>query len=154
MNNPINNQVFDTRDLIDYQNDLAQEIVDIWNDENPEFEATDISDILGTNGYEFTQDAAESWENFSDTNRVELEHYKAISDFCDELSGSPDYTYGESVVSDDYFTEYTQELLEDCGYIPKDFPSWIELDWEKTASNVKQDYTSANFENQTYWIRA
>ena len=40
--------------------------------------------------------------------------------------------------------DFTQNLLDDLGYIPKDFPSWIEIDWEATASNVMQDYVESH----------
>lgn len=154
MNNPICSTQFDSRDLIDYQNELAEELVNLWNDSNPEFEANGIEDILGTGGYEFAQDAAEAWEIFADENDKELEHYKNICDFCDELSSSPDFNYGEAIIADSYFTEYTEDLLKDCGYIPQNFPSWIVLDFEATAENVQKDYRSADFDGETYWIRA
>lgn len=57
------------------------------------------------------------------------------------------------LINSDYFTEYTRDLLEDCGYIPKDFPSWIEVDWEVSAENVKIDYTTIDIEDETYYYR-
>jgi hypothetical protein len=91
-------------------------------------------------GASFTDDAAE---------------YNALVEFRDELSGYlADWQYGEALIRDDHFTEYTRELLKDVGYIPRDFPSWIEIDWEKTAENVRQDYTSAELDGTTYWGRS
>ena len=61
--------------------------------------------------------------------------------------------YPVTLVRDSYFTDYAQELVEECGYISKDFPSWIEVDWEATARNVRMDYTPADFDGVTYWFR-
>ena len=64
-----------------------------------------------------------------------------------------DWKYGEILIRDDYFTDYTRELLEDCGTIPRDLPWWVEIDWEATARNVRADYTAVDFDGVTYWIR-
>lgn len=61
--------------------------------------------------------------------------------------------YPSSLIHDAYFTAYTKELLEDCGTIPKDLPEWVYIDWDKTAHNVKQDYTPFEIAGQTYWTR-
>jgi antirestriction protein len=40
--------------------------------------------------------------------------------------------------------DFTIELLESCGDIPKDLPSYIQIDWEGTARNIMYDYSEAN----------
>jgi hypothetical protein len=52
-----------------------------------------------------------------------------------------------------YFTTYARDLLEDCGTIPRDLPSWVEIDWEATARNVRIDYTPVEIDGATYWYR-
>lgn len=37
--------------------------------------------------------------------------------------------------------DFTQELLESCGDIPKDLPAYIHIDWEATAYDIMMDYT-------------
>ena len=148
MKNPINKNVFDTRDLIEYKEFLESEICDIINDEinDSEHEALDIDECI-------------DWTNKQDEPRcytadIEIEHYNKIKDFCEELENyAPDFTYGEAVIHEDYFTEYCEELLKDCGYIPENFPSWICLDFEETAENMKVDYASIDYGNETYYIR-
>lgn len=49
--------------------------------------------------------------------------------------------YNGSFNSDE---DFTQNLLDDLGYIPKDFPSWIEIDWDATANNVMQEYIESS----------
>lgn len=61
--------------------------------------------------------------------------------------------YPLTLIHDAYFTEYTQELLEDCGTIPGDFPAWIAIDWERTADALQEDYTPVEINGLTYWTR-
>jgi len=58
------------------------------------------------------------------------------------------------LVNDSHFAEYAEELCEDCGYISSGFPSWIEIDWEATADNLKADYASADLGGETFWYRS
>ena len=39
--------------------------------------------------------------------------------------------------------EFAQNLAEDCGEVPRDMPSWIEIDWEKSWDNLDYDYTQS-----------
>jgi hypothetical protein len=61
--------------------------------------------------------------------------------------------YPASLIADRYFTDYARELLEDCGTIPADLPTWVEIDWEATARNVRMDYTPVTVDGYTYWTR-
>ena len=37
---------------------------------------------------------------------------------------------------------FAEELCQDCGYITRELPSWIEIDWQKTWDNaLSYDYT-------------
>ena len=46
-----------------------------------------------------------------------------------------------------------KDPLEDLGYIPKDFPSWIEIDWTSTIYNVLQDYSEVTYQGTEYFYR-
>ena len=37
--------------------------------------------------------------------------------------------------------DFVQQLLEDCGSLPSDLPSYIHIDWERTARDIMSDYT-------------
>ena len=37
--------------------------------------------------------------------------------------------------------DFAQQLLEDCGSLPSDLPSYIHIDWERTARDIMFDYT-------------
>ena len=156
MNNPICNTVFYTLKLIDYKDYLAEALVDNWNslEETRDLTAYSIEDIFSTSGYEFANNAKEAFEVFEDEFEAEITEYKKIATFCEEMSNCSDFYYGETVIHEDYFTEYTEEMLKDCGYFPKDIPSWIVIDFEATAENVKQDYSEFMYEGDRYYIRS
>jgi antirestriction protein len=40
--------------------------------------------------------------------------------------------------------DFAQQLLEDCGEIPKDLPSYVVIDWEATARQIMWDYSEHN----------
>ena len=61
--------------------------------------------------------------------------------------------YPLTLVSERVWVDYVREMLEDCGYIPADLSSWIELDWKATARNVRVDYTPVDYNGTTYWYR-
>ena len=39
--------------------------------------------------------------------------------------------------------EFAQQIAEDCGDVPRDLPSWIEIDWEKSWDNLDYDYVES-----------
>ena len=134
----------DTRDLIEKRDELKQQILDSFLEtfEHYEDQTYDFDDIL------FEEEEIQSWkEDWED----ELKEIEEIDKIEDELGS--EFDYGVTLVHEDYFEEYTEELLIDCGYISKDFPSWIEIDWEATANNVKQDYTEVEYQGETYYGR-
>jgi len=53
-------------------------------------------------------------------------------------------------IHDDDFEDYVQELVRD---IHGEIESWIVIDWESTASNIKYDYTLITIEGEDYWFR-
>ena len=61
--------------------------------------------------------------------------------------------YPVTLIDDMHFTDYARELLEECGTIPRDLPSWVEIDWDATARNVRMDYTPVDINGRTYWYR-
>jgi len=102
MQSPVNNSVFDSRDLIEYRDFLASELVDNFNtiliEENEE--AEEISDISEV---DFENEA------FSEMYSEEIEEYEQVNDFCEELSNyAADFEHGESIIHSDYFEDYAR----------------------------------------------
>jgi hypothetical protein len=92
----------------------------------------------------------QGWEDQNPEDAAEL---AALSNLAEDGEGAADWTYGETLIRDDYFTEYVREMLKDCGEIPRDLPHYIAVDWHKTANNVRVDYFDVDFDGVTYWIR-
>ena len=137
--------ILDTRDLAERREALKQEILDSFLENFPHYEemTESFEDIR------FEEEEIESWkEDFED----ELKEIEEIDDVENELGS--EFEYGVTLVDVDDWEEYVEELLEDIGYIPKDFPSWIEIDWEATANNVKVDYTEVTYQGNSYLGRS
>ena len=82
----------------------------------------------------------------------ELDSLRALAK---ESSGSPDWTFGETLIRDYYFETYARELAEDIGAVKAD-ASWPNnfIDWEAAADALKEDYRMVDFGGEEYWIRA
>lgn len=87
-----------------------------------------------------------------ETEKAEL---KALEALQEEAEGySDDWKYGATLIRDSYFTEYAQELAEDIGAIDRNAKWPLQhIDWEAAADELKQDYTSVEFDGTTYWVR-
>jgi hypothetical protein len=141
--------IIDTRDLAERRDELKTRILDAFNytfftelDCCPDIET--LSDNIPENATKEDKELFFSdWKDeINEINEIdEIEHY------C------PDFEFGCTLIHYDYFTEYTKELLIDCGYISKDFPTWIEIDWNATAENVMYDYSEINYRGETYLFR-
>lgn len=86
----------------------------------------------------------------------EKEELENLCRLRDDLEGyCSDWKYGVTLIRDSYFREYAEELVKDIGDLPKDLPWYIEsnIDWKGVADDVRQDYTSGDFDGVTYWAR-
>lgn len=149
MSNPINRQVFDSRDLIQYRDEIANDIVNLYNDYMTDIDEDwdEISDIEDINFDE---------QEFVEANQDEIEEYVAIRNFCNEISDyCSDFEWGASIIHEDYFEDYCRELVEDIGYLPKNLPEYIEnnINWEGVADDLMVDYSEAEYNGDTYYFR-
>jgi hypothetical protein len=93
-------------------------------------------------------------ENQGELDVDEQAELAALNALQSEAEGyAPDWRYGATLIRDSYFVEYCEEMLKDCGDLPKDIPHYIEIDWAATARNIQVDYTSVEFDGVTYWVR-
>jgi len=134
----------DTRDLNEKREELKTQIFDAFIEEFPQYEEI-------TESYEDINFDEEEIQGFLDLWNDEIEEIKEIDNIEDECS---EFNFGETLINEDYFTEYVKELLTDCGYISSDFPHWIEINWEETASNVMQEYSELEYQGQTFYFRS
>ncbi len=83
------------------------------------------------------------------------EQLEPLVSLAGEAGGSPDWSYGETLIADSYFTEYAEQLADDLGYINKDVQWPYDcIDWDRAADNLKMDYFSVDFDGETFWIRS
>lgn len=88
-------------------------------------------------------------EKFSEENGLDI----YINEAYIENVGT-EYAKAEDV-SEAYQGEYetdvdfVQQLVEECGDLPKDLPAYIHIDWEGTARDIMMDY----FEVNGYYFR-
>jgi len=99
----------------------------------------------------------EELESMEESERIEedvQDEYTELLRVCEEgEDSSSDWSYGETLIRSDCFTDYIMETPEDFGYLPKDMPWWIAIDREQTAENCRADYTYINIYDETYYLR-
>lgn len=125
-----------TADIIDIRDIIAR--VEEFEDVQSDYDA----DVFG--------------RQWPEKERQELAILTAILDELKGNGGDEQWRgdwYPVTLIADSYFTDYTREMLEDCGTIPRDMPSWVEIDWHATARNIRMDYTPIDIDGVTYWHR-
>jgi len=145
MANTINNSddVIDSRDVIERIDELEGERNDLSSALSEAQESDSPAQLVGE-----LQRSLEEWD---DANGDELKALKALQD---EAEGyAPDWKHGCGLVRYSHWVAYVQEMLEDIGDLPKDLPHYIEIDWDRTAENIKVDYTTVEFDGVEYFVR-
>jgi|SRR5690554_2299855 len=135
--------VLDTRDLIEKREELKEKIFNNFLAYFPQYEHM-------TNSYDDILMDEEEIQDWKDVWYKEIEHIEEIDSIEDEVS---EFNDGTTLIDESDMEEYVKNLLEEMGYIPKDFPSWIEIDWSSTADNVKQDYSEVTYQGTEYFYR-
>lgn len=140
-------KTINTRDLIEERDELKGQILDNFNETfNAELDDFDEIDEASENIDEDERDNFKTyWED-------EYQQIEAINEIEDEVGG--EFEYGCTLIEEDDFEDYVRELLVDRGYISKDLPTWMEIDWEATAENVKKDYSELEYKGETYYFSA
>ena len=115
----------ETRELLDYYNELYN-----WS-------YNDMVDYIIEHGEKKFRDYYE-------------DYYRAVDDLGEDIVNAfIEVFYIESIgnIEESYQgqmtgAEFAQQIATDCGYVTRDLPSWIEIDWQKTWDNaLSYDYT-------------
>ena len=128
----------DTRDLAERREELRAELDESYKEMIFSLEIEQGADI---------EEAVNKW---TEENKDELEEIKEIDHLAYNVS---EFYNGETLIPECEFEDYVKELVEDYGYIDKDMPWWIKIDWESTAANVAQDYSTIEYGGNTYYYR-
>ena len=134
----------DSRDLIERQEELKQEVLDSFIDTFPQYEhmTDEYDDIL------WEEEEIVSWK---DDLLDEIAEIGAIEALKDEVDSS-EWEYGIDFIEEKDFIDYCEELTIDCGYISKDLPAFIynNIDWEGVADDLRIDYSEVTYEGKDY----
>jgi hypothetical protein len=93
------------------------------------------------------------WQDNAD-NTEELAKLQALLDDLEGLGGDEQWRgnwYPVTLIRDSYFKDYMDEMLEDCGDLPKDLPCYLSITVDYKA--LQMDYTSISIDDVTYWTR-
>jgi len=145
----------DTRDLADERDNLTNDILQAWNDYQEEKLGGEFGDC------EDFDDVMQFAENLKDNGSLdfliawdnEITEVREINDLENEVGS--EWEYGVTLIEEDDFEDYCQELVEDIGDLPRDLPSYISnnIDWSGVADNLRQDYSEVEFRGTTYLYR-
>ena len=70
--------------------------------------------------------------------------------FVDSV-GSSEFNDGMTFIADSYFTEYSEELCVDLGYLPGFIAS--NTNWAGVADDLRVDYSEYELDGNTYYAR-
>ena len=133
--------VLDSRDIISRLEELESDFED-WKEE----QENELGKCDENSPQEPVQDS-----DFDDWD--ELVTLRELNDVGEDAS--PDWSYGATLIHEDYFVEYCREMLDDIGDLPKALPWYIEnnIDWKGVAEDLKVDYIEVDFAGENYLIR-
>ena len=115
----------------------TQELLDEYNEEYC-WEYNDMVDFIKEYG---EKDFREYYETY---NRLVDDYGQGVVDeFIEDFDVSTIENF-EDMYQGQYNSgaDFAEQIASDCGYITRDLPSWIEIDWQKTRDNaLSYDYT-------------
>ena len=145
-----NDYELDLESLNDELYDLQNELYDIENEEDYTDKQNDIDNKLE----EIADKENEIQECEFEYDRYS-EEFAELEDLKEEISNNSDegFEYGIQLIHENYIDDFLDGLLEDCGYLPKDLPHWIKIDWQATYDNMKEDYNEIELNGNAFYVR-
>ena len=137
--------IIDSRDVIERIEELREQLQDEFNE---------LRDNDENFAEEYDEDAFDGWlAGCDDPDADELRSLEALRDEAEPYA--EDWEYGAVLISRDYWVEYVEQFIKDCGYISNDLPGFIynNINWQGVADEVEQDYTTVEFDGQEYLVR-
>ena len=124
-------------EMNDYK-DETQELLGGLIDDGNELEV--LEDFIKEHGESNFNDYIEEYLQAVDQYGEEVvESFLEIFDI-DSIGSLSDAYMGQY----DSGAEFAQSIAEDCGEVPRDMPSWIEIDWKASWDNLSYDYTEGS----------
>ena len=115
----------------------TQELLDEYNEEYC-WEYNDMVDFIKEYGEKDFREYYEEYNRLVDDYGQNL-----VDEFIEDFDVSTIENF-EDMYQGQYNSgaDFAEQIASDCGYISKDMPSWIYIDWQKTWDNsLSYDYT-------------
>lgn len=153
--------IIDSRDIIERIEELEAEreaLADHVEECQQAYDYHDSDDTKSTPEWKDLNEAIDALAEWDESD--EAKELATLQALAEEASSSPDWIHGESLINEDYFTSYIEQLIDDCYEIPKEMNSgnWpfrhMTMDYEAAAEEAKVDYMEVDFNGTTYLIRA
>lgn len=160
--------VLDSRDIIARFDELETEIdalkeelannEEAYNEKKEELEdnvSMELEQKLKDELEALKEDVNGSRQNVDDWWESEGEEYRMLEEAIEKFGGYGDWDYGETLIHEDYWVEYVEELCKEVGDVPSDLPWYIAdcIDWEAVADNIAVDYMTEEIKGNTYYMR-
>jgi hypothetical protein len=140
--------IIDTRDLnkrLEELEDELEALQEAISDAEDALSETTDEDVDAA--HEAHEEALADLKDWEDENFEELEGLRSLSD---EI---PEWRHGEALINDGYFVEYAIDLADDLhGRQSQSWPFDC-IDWDRAADALKMDYSSCEYQGETYWFR-
>lgn len=108
-----------------------------------------VSVFTGTDGIDYAETS--DWDGSRE------EEYSKLKSFIDEMEGYvSDWRYGVQLIAAEVWTKYAKECAEELhGRAIRD-ASWPFdcIDWDQAADRLQDDYTSGEWDGNTFWGRS
>ena len=139
--------MIDTRDLVEKREELQTNLVNSFND----YFDTELEDFGDLISY-IDNSEDEDVQKWKEDNSDDFDHIEEIDELEDEIS---DFSFGETLIPEDDFTEYCKDTAEFLYYL-KDVPDFIKnnINWDGVASDLEVDYSSVTYQGESFLVRA
>ena len=156
--------VLDSRDIIarieylESERESLTDAVDTVQETLDDLDASDFEEVSEFEEAEQTtkDELATAQANVKDwAESDEGQELAKLKAFAEEAEGyAEDWRYGATLIHKDYFEDYARDLAAEGDYDMKN-EQWPYtcIDWAQAAEELKQDYTSVDFDGETYWVR-
>jgi hypothetical protein len=148
----------DADDAMEYLKEAAKQIIASTFDDEMETLTEEIeawkADKQGEFGITFVEHhywiVQDGEMGLDEEEKEELEKLESLRDEAKPYC--PDWHHGATLIHEDHFAEYCEELVQDIGDLPRKIPDYLVIDWEATAENLRVDYTAVDFDGETYYV--
>jgi hypothetical protein len=103
-----------------------------------------------------SNEAKEMLMQHTDWSLEQEEAWGQLKDACEAHDSHPDWLSGTQLIpAADFNGGFAEELCSDLGYLPRSgLPSFIAIDWNATAENLKANYSLITICEEDYYIRS